>query len=112
MMTRNIKIMPTLLRKTMIVAVMPALLIVGFVFAQAPLGSAQAQASAAQTVKLDGVGRFYTVRRAGCRWSSITTVWEKTLWAAETVNLAARAYTPTTASRSSITTIRRDHWTR
>jgi hypothetical protein len=41
-MTRNVKIM-TILRKAVKVAVMPALLFIGFAFGQAALGSAQAQ---------------------------------------------------------------------
>jgi hypothetical protein len=51
-MTRNVNIMTTL-RKAVQVAAMPALLFIGFAFAQAPLGSAQAQTeSGPQTAKL------------------------------------------------------------
>src|SRR5271169_1369210 len=48
----------------------------------------------------------------GYRWSSITTAWVKILWAAQMVNLAAPVSILTTASKSSITTIRKRRWTR
>jgi Putative beta-barrel porin-2, OmpL-like. bbp2 len=51
--TRNVKIMTTLLRKAVTVAATPALLFVSFALAQAPLGSAQTQTeSGTQTAKL------------------------------------------------------------
>jgi hypothetical protein len=52
-MTRNVKVKTTLLRKALTVAATPALLFLGLTFAQAPLGLAQAQTeSGAQTAKL------------------------------------------------------------
>ena len=48
--------------------------------------------------------RFCTVRSRGYRWFSITTAWVRIRLAPVTAALGARAFTPTTVSRSSTTT--------
>src|ERR1700719_3015218 len=56
--------------------------------------------------------KFYIAPSRGFRSSSTTTAWVKILWVTETANSAARAFTPTTALRSSITTNRKTSSTR